>query len=156
MLRDDRYSHCPHSLSTYPVRPGLGFGIHYANDARAARRPEGHQGCGCSGYADLLRARERRLARNFSALRKRQPFSSPHPVLSHGHSPVLSLSGAHSLAYSNKILKSASFMSTGLHVCWTQLLPSSAIALPISCPFSVSTKNLKVSGSSFMPTVTGT
>lgn len=65
-----------------------------------------------------------------------------HPSLSHGHSPVLSLSGPQSLAYSNNIRKRAIFMSTGRQACCIHLLPSSAISLPISCPCWVSTKNL--------------
>ena len=65
-----------------------------------------------------------------------------HPSLSQGHSPVLSLSGPQSLAYSNNIRKRAIFMSTGRQACCIHLLHSSAISLPISCPCWVSTKNL--------------
>ena len=74
-------------------------------------------------------------------VRKKQTDLS-HPSLSHGHSPVLSLSGPQSLAYSSNIRKRAIFMSTGRQACCIHLLPSSALSLPISWPYWVSTKNL--------------
>lgn len=79
----------------------------------------------------------------------------PRPFRFQGHSPVRSLSSPYSLAYSSRIRNVAILISTTRHALPTHSLPASAASFAITRPSGVSARNLRVSGSSFMPRVMG-